>query len=292
MKRTVFGAIVGIWVSAVSAFGQTQAGYLGVLTIHVKPDKVDQEIALVKKLVDANRKNKGTNWLALVDIYGDSATFNYVFDYPNYAGIEDQEKTFMAAMSKALGPAGMQKIFQDLAACTLSEHEELRLRRPDLSANLPADAAALAKLVGSARWARTTAVHVRPGRTLEFETQALENKAAEEKAAPNVTVLVSQAVAGQHGSAYYFTTFVDSLAAFDRIPPLRSLLGEDGYRKFLQNAVETVSSFETAIRRIDPSISNPPDAVVAVAPGFWRPKPPTERKAKAAAPKPAETEKK
>ncbi len=291
MKRTVLGAMMGAWLVSSTAFGQMPQGYLGVLTIDVKPDKVDQEIALVRKLVDVSRKNNGATWVALADVYGEHGTFHYVFDYPNYAGIEDQEKTFMAAMSKALGPTGVQKIFQELAACTLTEQEELRVRRPDLSVNLPAEAAALARLIGRARWARTTAVHVRVGRTLEFEAQALENKTAEEKATPNVPVLVSQAVAGQHGSVYYFTTFVDSLAALDKIPSLRSDLGEEGWRKFLQNAAETVSGFETAIRRIDPSISNPPDEIASVAPDFWRPKPPAAPKAKAA-PKPVGNEKK
>jgi hypothetical protein len=58
---------------------------------------------------------------------------------------------------------------------------EFRRRRWDLSRKAPADAEAYAKFIGESRLLRTTAVHIRPGRTTEFEALLKEVKEAGEK---------------------------------------------------------------------------------------------------------------
>jgi hypothetical protein len=71
----------------------------------------------------------------------------------------------------------------------------------------------MAKLVGDARWLRTTAAHVRPGQVMAWEALMKDVKAAREKASPPQTALVSQAVAGQEGTVFYVTPLPDSLAS-------------------------------------------------------------------------------
>src|SRR5258707_14061598 len=80
-------------------------------------------------------------------------------------------------------------------------------------------------------------------------------KAAREKANPPLTVLVSQAVAGQEGTVFYVTTLQSSLAGFDAIPPIQQTLGDEGYAKFLKTNAEAVSGTETVINRFLPDLS-------------------------------------
>ena len=129
-------------------------------------------------------------------------------------------------------------------------------------------------------------MHARPGQGLKIEEQFRAVKAANEKAAAKVTVLVSQAAFGQTGTVYYVTTFRKSLGDIDSATPLSQLLGDDGYRKFQAAASEAVLSTESTLSRLRPDWSNPAEPIVAAAPDFWRPKPvAASRTAKEEAPK-------
>ena len=80
--------------------------------------------------------------------------------------------------------------------------------------------------------------------------------------------------------SYYLTTLASSLGAFDSSgPSLQEALGADGYQHYLKTNQEVVLSTESMINHYLPEMSNPPEAVVAAGPEFWKPKP-------AAAPKP------
>src|SRR5258708_2450693 len=179
---------------------------------------------------------------------------------------------FMGAMQKTYGKVATDKMFQDLGQCTVSARSELGCGRWELSSNAPSDPAAFAKLLAESRWLRTNTVHVRPGEIATFEALLKDVKAAREKASPPLTVLVSQAVAGQEGTVFYVTTLQSSLAGFDAIPPIQQTLGEEGYAKFLKVSAEAVSGTETVINRFLPELSNAPEEVAAIAPDFCRPK--------------------
>jgi quinol monooxygenase YgiN len=287
-----------LWVPAVWALlaapaaAQQQNDLLDVFTVQVKPEKMAQFEAVSKKIVAANRQNKGSDWLAVSQEYGPGHTIRFISTRPNFAAIETANAAFMGAMIKAYGQAGTEQIFRDGDACMESARSEVRRRRSELSSNAPADPAAMSRLVGDARWLQTTIVRVRPGMGLKVEEQIRALKAANERANPKITMLVSQAVTGQTGTVYYITSFRKSLAEIDGAPPMAQLLGEDAYGAFLKAASETVVTTEYIIGRFRPELSNPPDEVAAIAPDFWRPKPPPASKgakeggAKAAAPKP------
>ena len=149
----------------------------------------------------------------------------------------------------------------------------MRRRRFDLSWKPPKDAAAYAQLMGGSRVLRTTAVRVRPGHVADFEALLKEAKVAAEKVENTQPLFVSQAVEGTKGTTFYISTLRSSLAGFDNNPTIHEILGEEGYKKYLQVNAESVESTESALYRFSPELSNPPEEFVAAAPEFWNPKP-------------------
>ena len=276
-----------VWLSLLGgAAAQPQEGLLDVMMVKFKPEKRTELYAAAKKMADANRQQKGDAWLGSEVMYGESGTVSFLSLRTSYADVESGMGKFMASLTKGYGPAGSAKLLQDFDACVLSARTELRRRRTDLSANAPRDPAALFKLVGEARFVRTTAVRVRPGRGPEYERLLLRLKAAAERTMPGPVLLVSQAVAGTNGTYYYVSSLQDSLAGFDAVPTLPQLLGTE-YANYARSGADLILGTETWISRYVPELSNPPEEIAAVAPDFWRPKPaaPAKPKPKAAAPK-------
>lgn len=272
MLRKAVWALAVIVSLALPATVKAQGDYLEVYRAKVKPEKIGDFYALTKKWVDANRQNGGDRWEALETVYGEGDVFQFVSSRRNYADLDKMNDAVMAAAAKAFGP-DMEKIMGEYESCLVSSRVELRRRRGDLSRKAPADPAALAKLVGSSRYVRTTAVHVKPGKILEFEGVLKDLKAAAEKNPNTQTVLVSQVIEGTKGTTFYISTLRSSLAGFDNNPTTRDLLGEDGYKKFQQVSAEVVEEADSTMYRFSPELSNPPDEVAAAAPDFWHPKP-------------------
>lgn len=272
MIRKSFGVLAAaLWLS-VAVAGQAQEDYLDVFTIKVKPEKRADFDLICKRMADANRRHKDDTWLTLETAYGGGNTVVFVSSRRNYGDVDKAYGAFMGALNKAYGPAAASKVLQDFNNCALASRAEFRRVRWDLSVNPPADGAARNKLVGEARWVHTVIVRVRPGQVLNFEEQLRAMKAAREKAAPQSTTIVSQALVGQQDTVFYIASFRSSLGGFDADPPLSKLMGEEGYEKFLKTVSESVAARETVISRFLPELSNPPEEIVSVAPEFWRPK--------------------
>jgi hypothetical protein len=272
MKRKAMWTAVALVLLATLAAGQAQEQYLDVYTAQVKSEKRADFDAMTKKMVAANRQNQGDSWLTMETIYGPGNRVTFISTRQGYGDAEKASDTFYGALQKAYGKPGTDKLFQDYNQCLVSSRSEFRRRRWDLSSSAPTDPAAMAKMLGEARWLRTVAVHVRPGQADAYEALMKEVKAAREKASPPITTLVSQAVAGQEGTVYYVTTLQNSMAGFDTIPPMQKILGEEGYAKFLKVNADAVANTETVINHFLPELSNAPEAVVAAAPDYWRPK--------------------
>jgi len=270
-RKTMWTAVV-VALLATLAASQAPEQYLDVYTAQVKPEKRAEFDAITKKMVAANRQNKGDAWVTMETVYGQGSRVTFISMRGSYGDAEKGSAAFDAAMEKALGKAGSDKLFQDYNQCIVGSRSELRRRRWDLSSNAPADAAALAKMLGDSRWLRTVVVHVRPGQADAYEALLKDLKTAREKASPPIATLVSQAVAGQEGTVYYLTTLQNSMAGFDALPSMQKMLGDEGYAKFLKTNAETTANTETVINRFLPELSNAPEDVVAVAPEYWRPK--------------------
>src|SRR5712692_901667 len=178
MLRRAFWALAVVVCLAAPVAVHAQGDYLDVYIVKVKPEKLADFQALTKKWVDANRRFNGDRWLAQETIFGEGDTITFVSIRQNYADIDKSFEASMSAANKAFGKEGAEKILHDWENCLASSRSELRIRRWDLSRKAPADAAAWAKQVGEARYLRTVAVHVRPGRASEFEAMFKEFKAA------------------------------------------------------------------------------------------------------------------
>src|SRR4029077_2182305 len=253
---------------AIPAVVRAQGDYLDAFRVKVKSEKSAEFTALTKKWADANRRFNGDRWLTLQTVYGDNDVYVFTSTRASYADVDKANDAVMGAVTKAFGPQA-EKLMQDFAGCLVSSTSEFRRRRWDLSRKAPADAAAYAKLIGETRVLRTVAVHVRSGHQLEFEALLKDTKVAAEKMANTQPVLVSQAVEGNKGLVYYITAFRSSLGGFDNNPTTKDILGEEGYKKFLQVNAEAVEEPVFTLYRFNAELSNPPDDIAAAAPDFW-----------------------
>ena len=281
MKNYLFAGLLLTATLGAPVAAQMQDGYLDMYVAKVKLGKRGDFDAINKKMVEINRKNKGDTWLAYQVLYGESNTVYFTSTRANYAAIDEGIKAFEGATTKALGAAGMHKLFTDFDATVDSERGELRHRRWDLTASAPTDSAAYNKLIGNARYLRTAIVRVRPGRVLDYEAQLKLGKNAQERGNPGITSFVSQGVAGGQTGIFYITTALTSLGDLDKIKPLQEVLGSS-YASYQKIVAEAVLGTEIIIARFLPELSNPPDEIAAVDAKFWRPAPP---------PKPAQEKK-
>jgi hypothetical protein len=251
---------------------QAQGDYLDVYVVKVKPEKLADFQALTKKWIDANRRFNGDRWLAMETVYGDGNVFQFTSTRQDYAEIDKIGEAEMSAANQAFGKDVADKMARDFQSCLVWSRSELRRRRWDLSRKAPADPAAYAKFIGESRVLRTTAVHLRPGRIADFEALLKEAKEAGEKAAGTQALFVSQVIEGGKGTTFYVTSLRGSLSGFDKNPTVREILGEEGYKKYLQVNAESVEQTESVLFRFSPGLSNPPEEVAAVAADFWHPK--------------------
>jgi antibiotic biosynthesis monooxygenase (ABM) superfamily enzyme len=281
MQRKAIGAMFAVVLLGALAAGQAQPAledYLDVYIAQVKPDKRAEFDAINKKMVAANRQNKGDTWIAMETVYGPGNRVSFISTRHGYADVETSMGAFEHALEKGYGEAAAEKLMQNFNQCLERSRQEIRRRRWD--------PAAFAKLIAEARWLRTVTVHVKPGQAANFEALARDLKTARDRS-QSPAVLVSQAVAGQDGTVFYITTVQSSMAGFDNLPTNQQLLGDEGYQKFLKTNAEAVSGTETVINRFLPELSNAPEEVAAAAPDYWRPKSTAPVTAKTTAKSPA-----
>jgi hypothetical protein len=280
MLRRAFWAVAAVVCLFVPSLVVAQGDYLDVYIGKVKPEKMADARAITKKMVDANRRNGGDNWIAMESMYGEGDTIVFVSTRQDYADADKAGDAFMAALNKAYGQDGATKLLNDWESCLRGSRSEFRKRRWDLSRKAP-DAASYAKFVGESRLLRTTAVHIRPGRVADFEALLKDAKAAGEQMANTQPVLVSQVIEGGMGTTFYISSLRSSLGGFDKNPTIREILGEEGYKKFLQMSADSIESSESAVYRFSAELSNPTEEVRAAASDFWNPKPMVAHAAKA-----------
>lgn len=289
-KKAMWAQAVVVFLAlAAPAAVRAQGDYLDEEIVKVKPEKVAEYNAIVKKVADANRRFNGDRWIAMETLYGEGNTYVYASTRQDYAEIDKGNDAFLGALEKAYGKEGAEKLLRDEHNCVESSRTEIRRRRWELSRKAPADAAAYAKLVGETRVLRTTAVHVRSGHIADFEALLKEIKEAAEKVADTQPVFVSQVIEGTRGTTFYVSTLRSSLGGFDKNPTAREILGEEGYKKYLHANAEFVQSTESTILHFSAELSSPPEEVAKVAADFWQPKKAAAAAKTKAAAKPAET---
>lgn len=287
MKRLwILGCLALAGASLAAA--QVSEDYLEVFIVNVKPDKRADFDVSARKIADANRKGKGDVWMAAEVTYGQGNAIYFISSRKNYADMDSASTAFMKAVQQGYGPGGMKKMMADFNNAAGTTRSEIRRRRWDLSINAPKDADSYNKMIGNARWLRTTRIVIRPGHEADFEEAVKQAKSALEQGNQSWPYLVSQTVAGEPGDVFYISTLQPSLTAFDSAPSLRKTLGDDAYLKWEKAAGEYEMNAETMVLRFLPELSNPPEEIANVSPEFWRPKPAMSA-AKPKPPEPAKT---
>ena len=258
--------------------GQDAATYLDDFVVKVKPEKRAEFDAINKKMAALNRRNKGDNWLASENTYGEGNVVTFVSLRNSFGDAEKGFDLFMGALAKPGGMAAAGKMFQDFNNTLVSSRSEIRRRRPDLGSNVPSNAAETGAVLGKSRFLYMVTVRVRPGRAAEYEDQIKMVRDARAKAGNKSTWFVSQSVVGQPIGVYFLTRPLASLAEADGNPPLSQLLG-DKYKGYQKSISENTFSTEISVMRYLPELSNPPAEVAAADPAFWNPKPAPAKKA-------------
>jgi len=270
-RRALLGLGLGVCLAAPLTL-QAQGDYLDVFIVKVKPEKVADFQVLTKKWADANRRFNGDRWLAVETVYGEGNVYQFTSIRKDYAEIDKLNEASMAAAEKAFGKETAKKMEQDFDNCLVWSRSELRRRRWDLSRKAPTDPESYAKLIGESRVLRSVAVHVKPGHIAEFEALLKDAKEATEKNPNTQPLFISQVVEGSKGTTFYVTSLRSSLGGFDHNPSIHDILGDEGYKKFLQVNADAVETADATLYRFSPELSNPPEEVAKVAADFWRPK--------------------
>lgn len=272
-KRAILALVVVVCLAAPVAVKAQGDNLDEVFTARVKSEKLADFQTLFKKWADANRNN-GDHWFTLTTVYGEGDVYVFVSPRQTYADIDKGSAASAQATIKAYGKEAADKMGSDFENCLVWSRNELLRQRPDLSLKAPTDMESYAKLIGESRVLSTTAVHVKPGHTAEFEALLKELKEAGEKNPDTQPVLVSEAIEGSKGATFYTTTLHSSLGDFDKNPTLRvrDLLGEEGFREFQQKYAEVVEATDSALYRFAAKLSSPSEEIIKVAPDFWQPK--------------------
>jgi len=126
MKRRAMWTAVALVLLATLAAGQAPEQYLDVYTVQVKPEKRADFDAITKRMVAANRQNKGDSWLTTETVYGQGDRVTFISIRQGYGDAEKASDTFYGAVQKALGKAGTDKLFLDYNQCVVSSRSEFR----------------------------------------------------------------------------------------------------------------------------------------------------------------------
>jgi hypothetical protein len=180
----------------------------------------------------------------------------------------------------------MAKMMQEFGDTISGSRAEVRKLMWDLSSDVPDDPMEASKQVGNARYVMTTAIHIRPGKWMDYEEQLKTIKAAADKSPRKHPVRISKTGVGGHGMTYYVTMFASKMGDFDELPTVRDLLGDEGYAAYERTLADTCAGMENSVYRMRPDWSNPEKDIAAAAPAFWNPKPTAMPMASKPKPKP------
>src|SRR5215470_4666635 len=133
MKHRAMWTAIAVILLAAFAVAQAPDQYLDVYVAQVKPEKRADFDAIAKKMVAANRQNKGDEWLTMETSYGPVNRVTFISVRQSYADVQKGGDTFYESLKKGFGEAGADKMELDFMQCLVSARTELRRRRWDLS---------------------------------------------------------------------------------------------------------------------------------------------------------------
>src|ERR1700716_1034779 len=109
IRRSCTALFLAVLVSGLMT-GQEPATYLDEFIVKVKPEKRAEFDAINKKMAGINRSNKGDNWLAFENTYGEGNVVSFVSQRSGFGDAQKAFDVFMGALAKPSGMPGAQKM--------------------------------------------------------------------------------------------------------------------------------------------------------------------------------------
>jgi len=271
-----------------SAQMTTEPGYLETTWMKVRQDKVAEFNQLAIRIADANRRGKGDNWVATVDMYGRDNYVEMTSTRSSLAEIEPGMNKFGGALKEFMG-FSWERFAAETSKLTDSSGSELRVRHPELSWKISDMPSWLAQ-VGKAKCLAIIIIQVKPGHLADAEKQLIMIRDAANGKAEAMAGSVSQVSFGGDPGTFWITIPLPEITDMARMGSTRTLLGEEAYRQYSEMSAQNYAKVEYSLRRFVPEWSNPPAAFVEANPKFWTVKAPAAKpKATTLTAKPAGT---
>lgn len=225
--------------------GPPPSQFLSITIVSVKPEMIAEFQTYMKETTNPALKKGGLPWRAVwqsTNAAGDGFEYVLVVPVEKFAEFDGP-----LPIEKGLGAQGFAGWQAKAGSLVTSVRRFIVRPRPDLSFE--------AKRTGPPKLAVVTAVHVAPGRTMDFENY-LKNDYVPVMKQAQVSYHVTQTIFGGDANEYVTLTLRESFADLDKGPVINQVLGPEGAQKLVQKLpAGTVTHIERSITRFMPELS-------------------------------------
>jgi len=232
-----------------SAVGYAQEGGSGttrllVTELHVKPEKVDEWLALERnEVIPALKKAGIKEYTVYQTLIGEATNFIIVRPLPSFAEFNGPD-----ALERALGKDKAAVLVEKLRDCTVSMHRSIENRQNELFLD-PGDAQALFM----------SRYRAMPGKARDYmsfvrtEMYPVMKQAKEDGTFAGLEVTTS--VQGGEPGIITLNMYYADFAPLDGPPPVAKTLGPQGTAAFLTKGAGLISQLEQRILKRVPDLS-------------------------------------
>jgi hypothetical protein len=220
---------------------------------------------IVSQIRDAvNTTAPDTYWIAGSPITGDSDRITFVTFHDNMASIEKMmtafDKAEQAANLKNASLSAQSAEAEGSSHSVLAEYSKELSYRPDM---VP---------MANTTWWASSLFNLKPGCEYEFNDAVKQVADLHKRVADNEHWIAYEIRAGYPEPSILFVTPMRSLADQDQEPPAaaKELFESPLVRQMFQKVgKECIEHIESTYSRVEPSLSRPPQTLVATNPDFW-----------------------
>jgi len=242
MLRLKFASTGGLLIALVCLFSapalpqEEKPQMLRLAYAKVNPDMMG-EFGDVQKIVNDALKKSGLPWRQVwgPSVFGEAGLWVAVTPVRNYAQFDEENP-----MRKALGDRDFERYLNRARHVFGDVRYSLVVTVPELT--IASDR------TGPPTFARIMQVRVLPGKSAAFEAMIKTQLLPALKQAGVKDYWVNRTVLGP-GGEYTVVHVFDKWAELDTLPTTPKLLGEEGFKTFMQGVAETVQSTESFVMR-------------------------------------------
>jgi hypothetical protein len=242
-------AVATLLLLCASAAGYAQEGGLGntrllVTEIHVKPDRLDDWLALERNEVLPALKKAGIkHYTVFQTVIGESTDYVVVRPLPSFAEFNGPD-----ALEKTLGKDKAAELARKLRDCTVSMHASIENRHDEFFLD-----------PGAAQTLFMSRYRAMPGKARDYmEFVRTEMYPVMKKAKENGTfsgLEVTTSVQGGEPGIITLNMYYPDFAPLDGPPPIAKTLGTQGTASFLTKGAGLISQLEQRILKRVPDLS-------------------------------------